>query len=164
MDVVIPNQKVDHQAKVKSKTVVKTTNHHKINQNHQVKINLLVDHDQVVKKLLNRHKKNQNHNHQVKVKNKLDKKTINQDHQIRKNPVVVEKKLHQVQVNLVHQVNQKLRTKINNKKLMATILKLMVIILKPKMNNHNNADELKVVKNDKHQMKMIQKIVRKFFF
>jgi len=136
--VVLPIQKVDHD-QVVNKVVAKIINHHKINPNHQAK---KVKHHE------------SNRNHQAK---RIQHHESNHVHQAKINLVVVEKVNQQVKLNPVdqvlgHQVNHKLIRKINNNK------KLMIKILKQKMNNHNNVDDLKVVKSDKlHKELMILK-------
>jgi hypothetical protein len=165
--VIVPIQKVDHDRQVKliKLMVEKITNHHKINPNHPVKIRLLVvnhhkvDHGHqakltkpMVERITNHHKIN----HQVKVKKPVAETATNHPKSNHDPVVVVEKVIHQVKINLVdqvlvHQVNHKIITEIN-KKVMIKIpkLKMMIKILKQKMNKHNNnnVDELKVVKND----------------
>jgi len=115
--------------------VVLPINHQNVNPDHQVKINLLVehlinDHDQVVNKMVEKIT-----NHQK----------VNHVHQAKINLVVVEKLNHQAKINLVdqhlvHQVNHKITKKINNKK-----------ILKQKVNNNQNL-----------QKRNQQEIVRKY--
>jgi hypothetical protein len=113
--------------------VVLPINHQNVNPDHQVKINLLVehlinDHDQVVNKMVEKIT-----NHQK----------VNHVHQAKINLVVVEKLNHQAKINLVdqhlvHQVNHKITKKINNKK-----------ILKQKVNNNQNL----------HQQKKLESLV-----
>jgi hypothetical protein len=76
------------------------------------------------------------HDHQANLQNlvgvKANHHKNNHDHQVKKNLLVVEKVIHQINQLLVHQVNHEITRKI----------KML------KLNNHDNVDDRKVVKNN----------------
>jgi len=175
-------KKVDHDQKV-NKVVKKILKHHKVNLDHQVKVNHLVvnqlqkvnldhqvkvnqlvvnhhhhknDHDHQVNKnqlVVNQHLQN-DHDHQVKTRNKLVKKLLNHHEN---NPV------HLVKINLVVVVEKKLKL---NDQLLVHQVNHKILQIKPKVkskiriiNNHNNVDDLKVVKNDKMMINKNQDLI-----